>query len=155
MINMIVASSENGVIGKDNTLPWKIPEDLKRFKKLTSGNTIVMGRKTFESIGRPLPNRRNIVLTKNRAWKVKGVEVIHDTRDVFDIEEDVFIIGGEKVYEAFLPWADNLYLTLVKGDYEGDAFFPIDDIPKYYMMKRREEPSQGGYSFIDYKKIIE
>jgi len=128
-INLIAAMSEHRVIGKDGDIPWKLSDDLKRFKKITMGHPIIMGRKTFESIGRTLPGRENIVLTRQKDYRRKGVTVFNDINSLTDTLKflaisDVFVIGGEEVYEAFLPTADKLYLTVVTGEYEGDAFFP-------------------------------
>ncbi|MFA9480148.1 dihydrofolate reductase [Phycisphaerales bacterium AB-hyl4] len=126
-ISLIVAMAENRVIGRDGDLPWRLPADLAHFKRLTTGHTIVMGRKTFESIGRPLPNRRSIVLTRDPQWAHEGVEVVHDW-DALQAkvagEGEVFVIGGEVVFGLALPWADRVYLTLVHATVAGDTFFP-------------------------------
>lgn len=127
MINMIVATSKNNQIGVNNTLPWHISEDLKYFRNTTSGKTVLMGRKTFESIGRALPNRRNIVLTRDTEFSYKGVETVHSLDEALKLCEqdgDVFIIGGGEIYAAFLPYADYLYITLVDKVIEGDTSFP-------------------------------
>jgi len=123
----IVAMTRNRVIGKDNKIPWRLPGEQKWFKEVTMGHPILMGRKTFESIGRPLPGRRNLVVT--RTGEFAGVDLIHDL-NVFDpgpYELDgaeVFVIGGAKVYQALLDRCDMIYATVVKGGYEGDAYFP-------------------------------
>lgn len=127
MIALIAAISRNGQIGVNNQLPWHIKEDLQHFKSITSESTIVMGRKTFESIGRPLPNRRNIVLTRDITFKAEGVEVVHSLDEILTLSNqvsDLFIIGGGEVYTLFLPYADKLYITLVDIDIEGDTYFP-------------------------------
>ena len=132
-ISIIAALGKDRAIGKDNRLLWHIPEDLKRFKTLTLGHPVVMGRKTFESIvtqlGKPLPGRTNIVVTRDTAWRHDGVEVAHTIEDALEKangigQEEVFVIGGAQVYTQALPFADRLYLTLVDSDQEGDAFFP-------------------------------
>ncbi len=127
-ITIVAAIASNNVIGKKNSLPWDIPEDLKRFKQLTSGHTILMGRKTFDSIGRPLPNRVNIVMTKDTNYQKEGVEIVFDEKEALnlikDLNQEVFIIGGSKIYELFEPWATSLMITRVLKDFEGDAFFP-------------------------------
>ena len=127
-ITIVAAIASNNVIGQKNSLPWDIPEDLKRFKQLTSGHTILMGRKTFDSIGRPLPNRTNIVMTKDINYQKKGIEIVFDEREALnlikDLNQEVFIIGGSKIYELFEPWATSLMITRVLKDYKGDAFFP-------------------------------
>ena len=110
MINIIVAYDKNLAIGKDNTLVWRQSADLKRFKELTSGHTVVMGRKTFESIGRPLPNRRNIVITRQDI-KIDGVEIINSIDDIKNIKEDIFIIGGGEIYKSCLILADRIFAT--------------------------------------------
>ena len=127
-ITIVAAIASNNVIGQKNSLPWDIPEDLKRFKQLTSGHTILMGRKTFDSIGRPLPNRTNIVMTKDTNYQKEGIEIVFDEREALnlikDLNQEVFIIGGSKIYELFEPWATSLMITRVLKDFEGDAFFP-------------------------------
>ena len=127
-ITIVAAIASNNVIGQKNSLPWDIPEDLKRFKQLTSGHTILMGRKTFDSIGRPLPNRTNIVMTKDTNYQKKGIEIVFDEREALnlikDLNQEVFIIGGSKIYELFEPWTTSLMITRVLKDFEGDAFFP-------------------------------
>ena len=127
-ITIVAAIASNNVIGQKNSLPWDIPEDLKRFKQLTSGHTILMGRKTFDSIGRPLPNRTNIVMTKDTNYQKEGIEIVFDEREALnlikDLNQEVFIIGGSKIYELFEPWTTSLMITRVLKDFEGDAFFP-------------------------------
>ena len=127
-ITIVAAIASNNVIGKKNSLPWDIPEDLKRFKQLTSGHTILMGRKTFDSIGRPLPNRKNIVMTKDTNYQKEGVEIVFDEKEALnlikELNQEVFIIGGSKIYELFEPWASSLMITRVLKDFDGDAFFP-------------------------------
>ncbi len=123
----IVAMTRDRVIGRDGTLPWHLPDDLAFFKTTTSGHAMVMGRKTFESIGRPLPKRQNIVLTRDESWKHPGVDVIHsvsDLRHAIRWEGDVFIIGGAEIYQVFLPCMDALLITHVHDDFSGDTRFP-------------------------------
>lgn len=127
MINIIVATSKNNQIGSNNQLPWHIPEDLKYFKEKTNGHMVVMGRKTYESIGRPLPNRKNIVLTRDLDFKPDGVTVIHSFEQALIMctkEENSFIIGGGEIYELFLPFANRLYITMVDQVIDGDTAFP-------------------------------
>lgn len=115
------------VIGRGGTLPWHLPDDLAFFKRMTSGNPVVMGRKTFESIGRPLPRRRNIVLTRDQSWSAEGVEVIHrpeDLKQLAGLEGRVFIIGGSEIYAAFLPETNDLLVSHVFAAHEGDTCFP-------------------------------
>jgi len=131
-LSIIVAMANNRAIGKDNQLLWHLPEDLKYFKRVTMGKPIVMGRKTFESIGRPLPGRLNIIVTRQKDWKHKGVKVVHsvddamalaDAQALIDGVDEVMMIGGAELYEAALPEAEKLYLTRVDADIDGDAFF--------------------------------
>jgi dihydrofolate reductase len=131
VITLIVAAADSGVIGRDNTLPWHLPEDLKRFKRLTLGKPVVMGRKTFESIGRPLPGRHNIVVTRDTNYRREGVTVVHDVdaavRSAGDVPE-IMIIGGADLFRLFLPRAGRLHLTRVHGDVAGDVHWPgIDE----------------------------
>ena len=132
IISLIAAASENNVIGKEGELPWDLPNDLKFFRSTTSGHPVIMGRKTFESIGHPLPKRRNIVITRGTAYEAEGAEIVHSIDDALslfaDDDEEVFIIGGGEVYQQALPLADRVYLTRVHTVIEGDAFFPeLDD----------------------------
>lgn len=128
MISMIVAMSRNGVIGKDGSMPWHIPEDLQYFKTLTTGHTLIMGRKTFESIGRALPNRLNVVLTKDPDYKAPGCQLVHSVEEVIkgyaSEEKELFIIGGSTLYRAFMPYAKKLYITRIEATIEGDTYFP-------------------------------
>ncbi len=126
-LTAIVAMADNRVIGRDGDLPWHLPEDLKFFKKTTSGHPIVMGRKTYDSIGRPLPKRTNIVLTRDTDWTADGVTVIHSPEELKTLaleSDETFIIGGAEIYKAFLPHLNSLIVTHVHGDYEGDTQFP-------------------------------
>lgn len=157
MISIIVACSENNVIGKDNGLIWRLSNDLKRFKALTTGHAIVMGRKTFESIGRPLPNRRNIILSKNLE-SMEGCEIMRSTDEVLELAKstdgELFIIGGGQVYEQLLPFADKLYLTLVHTVAEGDTFFPALNRDEWTEVAREsfkaDEKNEFDYEFVDY-----
>ncbi|ADL53554.1 dihydrofolate reductase [Clostridium cellulovorans] len=143
MLSIIVAKSQNHVIGKDNELIWRISEDLKRFKKLTMGNTIIMGRKTFESLPGILEGRHHIVITRNKDYKVdnENVTVLYDINQVKNcIKEDQenFIIGGEQIYKELLPSTDKIYLTEVDREADGDAYFPILD-EKAWIVKNQSE----------------
>jgi dihydrofolate reductase len=127
MISLIVAASTNNVIGSKGDLPWRLSSDLKRFKALTMGKPIVMGRKTYESIGRPLPGRQNIVVTRNPDYVAEGCDVVSSVDAAIQATgdaEEIMIIGGTHIYEAFLPRADRIYLTRVQAEVEGDAFLP-------------------------------
>lgn len=132
MLSIIVAVAENNVIGKDNKLIWHLPEDLKRFKKLTTGHTIIMGRKTFESLGRVLPNRKHVILCNDMELNIEdeNVEVLEDIsmlKQYIDSTEENFIIGGATIYKLLLPYANKIYLTLIHEKFEGDVFFPEID----------------------------
>lgn len=126
-VSLIVAVAQNGVIGKDNDLPWKLSADLKYFKRLTSGHSIIMGRNTYESIGRPLPNRRNIVVSRQADYAAEGIEVVHSLEAAIalcEAEKELFIIGGAQLYSQAFDRADTFYITRVLADIEGDTFFP-------------------------------
>ncbi len=141
MINIIVAMDKNRVIGKDNKLPWHISDDLKNFKKLTTGNTVIMGRKTFESIGRPLPNRNNVVISSSMP-STPGIDVCKTMEEGIikakSYGKDIFVIGGATVYEQAIPFTDKMYISYVKGEHEGDVFFPEFD-EKEWHVERKEE----------------
>ncbi len=130
MITLIVAVADNGVIGRDNALPWHLPDDLKRFKRLTLGKPIVMGRKTFESIGKPLPGRLNVVLTRDPNYRREGVEVVHDVEGALRVAagaedaSEIMIIGGADLFRSFLPRAGRVHLTRVHADVAGDVLWP-------------------------------
>jgi dihydrofolate reductase len=129
-LSIVVAMDSNRLIGKDNDLPWYLPADLVFFKKLTTGNAILMGRKTFDSIGRPLPNRRNIVITRNTDIEITGCEVVNSIEEALLLaqrEAEVMVIGGAKLYQQILPLADRLYITKIEGEFDGDTYFPPYD----------------------------
>lgn len=130
ILSIVVAISENNAIGKDNQLLWHLPADLKHFKNITTGHPIVMGRKTYDSIGRPLPNRRNIVITRQHNLELPGVEVVNSVDEAIalcEAESEVFIIGGAEIYKIAMKHVDRIYLTTVHRVYEADAFFPVLD----------------------------
>jgi dihydrofolate reductase len=142
-LTAIVAMTPGRVIGRDGGLPWHLPEDLAFFKRTTTGHTIVMGRKTFESIGRPLPKRRNIVMTRDPQWSAEGVEVIHRPEDLERLEGlqgRVFIIGGAEIYAAFLPRLDDLLVSHLHDEYTGDTLFPgfETQFPQRTLVERHE-----------------
>jgi dihydrofolate reductase len=129
IISFIVAAAENNVIGKDNKLPWCLPADMRYFKNVTWSMPVIMGRKSFESLGKPLKGRTNIVVTRNKNWKADGVQVVPGIDQGIALAKqtdakEIFIIGGAEIFRAALPFADRIYLTLVHGKFEGDAFFP-------------------------------
>ena len=161
-IKLICAISKNNVIGNENKLPWNISEDLKRFKELTSNNWIVMGRKTFDSIGRPLPNRKNIVLSENKNLKIDSVEVFNSPKDVIEFyknssdQKDLFIIGGTYIYELFLEYCEYLFITNVDKNYLGDAFFPKVNWNEWKLIGEEikyDDKEEVNFYFRDYKRI--
>lgn len=142
MIHLIWAEDEKGAIGKDGALPWRLPNDLKFFKETTLGYPIVMGRKTFESMNkRPLPKRENFIITRQSDYYAEGVTIIHDVTDTQRMvgdEQIVFVIGGSEIYRQFLPIADVLHRTKIKGDFSGDTFFPEVDWTKWKLVEEKE-----------------
>ena len=137
-LSILVAHDQQRVISYKNALPWHIPNDLKHVKQLSTGHTLVMGRKTFESIGKPLPNRKNVVLTRDNNFKPDGVEVIHTIDDIYNLEGHVFIFGGQTLYEVMIDKVDDMYITVVDGKHQGDTFFPPIHlkIGRLYLLKR-------------------
>jgi dihydrofolate reductase len=155
-IALIVAASQNHVIGLDNQLPWHLPEDLQYFKAVTMGKPILMGRKTYDSIGRPLPGRVNIVLTRDTNWTAQGVEVVNNLDAAIAASEkackaadvdELMIIGGEQIYRKFLPVANKLYLTKVEAEVEGDAYFPVIDSNQWRQVAEKIPEKVGNYSY--------
>lgn len=161
MINVIVAKASNNVIGAKNDLIWHLPNDLKHFKNLTSGHPIIMGRKTFESLGRPLPNRTNIVVTRDKDWQAENIEKEFSLEKAIEsakkINDDIYIIGGGNIYKQAMEFADVLYITEVHHEFEGDTYFPeIDEeiweeVARENFMKDEKHPY--AYSYVTYKRI--
>ena len=155
IISAIVAMSENQVIGRDNQLPWHLPADLKHFKQITLNHTILMGRKTYESIGKPLPNRRNVILTQDSSFKAAGCEIVHGLPSALAFE-DLYIIGGAQVFELCWPYIHRLYLTLIHQQIEGDAFFPSLDLKQWRLVSREDHQADAQnafeYSFLVFEK---
>jgi len=158
LLTLIVARASNGVIGRDNTLPWRLPEDLQHFKRTTMGAPVIMGRKTWDSIGRPLPGRRNIVVSRNRILRIEGAEVVGSLEDAQRLcigVEQVFLIGGAQLYAEALPSADRLIVTEIDADVEGDAFFPAVDRSKWIESARETHHSEANgfdYAFVTYER---
>jgi dihydrofolate reductase len=126
IVSAVVAISQNHAIGKDNKLLWHLPKDLKHFKEITTGGTVIMGRKTYDSVGRPLPNRRNIIITRQQV-EITGCEVVNSVEAALDLcrdEAEVFIVGGAEIYKLAMPLTDRIYLTIVHADFEADTYFP-------------------------------
>jgi dihydrofolate reductase len=156
IISLIAAMDKNNVIGKDNSLPWKLPADMKRFKELTVGKPVVMGRKTFESIGKPLPGRKNIILTRDKNFRAKGCVVVHSVDESLKAAEssaELMIIGGAQIYRQFLPIANKMHLTLIDAEFGGDAYFPEYSKNEWKEVKREEHQNNHRYSFVDFKRV--
>jgi len=179
-ISLIAVLSENRVIGNKGKIPWHISEDLKRFKKLTQGHAVIMGRKTYESIGKPLPNRINIIITRDKSYKPSEVEktsidrlieaiVCHSLEEAIEIAKkketafsrlsrdpasrgEIFIIGGGQIFKETIKFADKLYLTIVKGKFRGDAFFPDYSKFKKIVFKKESRDDNYHYTFVDIEK---
>lgn len=156
MIRIIVATSKNRVIGNNNSLIWNLPADLKHFKKLTVGSTVVMGRKTYESIGKPLTNRRNIIITRDESLQIKDCEMVNSLEEALLLcNNDCFIIGGGEIYKQSLFIADELYLTLIDEEFEGDTFFQELSEDWFESERKEFEPddkNKYNYSFIKYER---
>ena len=152
-IFLIAALDRNRVIGRDGKLPWHISEDLKRFKRLTKGHVVLMGRKTYESLGKPLPDRRNIVLSSRAIPDVESYRSLAEALRALKDENTVFIIGGGEVFRQALPIVDGLHLTIVDGKHEGDTFFPEYEhlIGTTFVITGKED--HEGYSFVDYMRL--
>jgi dihydrofolate reductase len=160
-LSIIVATDANRGIGINNTLPWHLPEDLAHFKRTTTGHPIIMGRKTFDSIGRPLPNRRNIVITRNPEWSHAGIESVASVAAAAALAGsnvdggEAFIIGGAQIYEEALPLADRLIVTEIAQRFDCDAFFPALDMARWQEVSRQTHRSSDGafdYAFVTYEK---
>ena len=162
MLSIIVAVAKNNVIGKDNQLIWHLPEDLKRFKEITSGHTIIMGRKTFESLGRVLPNRKHIILCNDADLNIndENVTIVDDINrlgEYINKEEENFIIGGATIYKLMLPKVDKLYITKINQEFDGDVYFPEISEENWKITQRvkgkKDEKNPYDYDYITYEKI--
>ncbi len=157
-ISIIVAMDQNSAIGKDNALPWHIPADLKYFKSITMGKPILMGRKTYQSIGRPLPGHENIVLTRDTNWHADGVTIIHHVDDVASLVQggaELMVIGGAEIYRAMMDKADRLYITEVDLEVEADTYFPPLDGGVWRQVSREDYPAEAtipAYAFVVYER---
>lgn len=157
-ISIIAAMARNGVIGVDNRLPWHLPEDLQHFKALTMGHHIVMGRKTYESIGRPLPGRITVIVSRDPTYRVAGCLTAHSPEEAIRMsgdDQEVFFVGGAELYAQALPLADRLYLTEIQADFPGDARFPDFDRAAWVerQRERRESPQHLAYHFVIYDRL--
>lgn len=156
-LTIIVAADSNMGIGIKNTLPWKLPEDMAHFKRTTSGHAVIMGRKTFDSIGKALPNRRNIVISRNPEWRHEGVECAHTLEQALQLVEgsDAFVIGGTQIYQQALPFADKLIVTEIHRRFDCDAYFPEISQDAWTETGRnvhRSEQNDFTYAFVTYNK---
>ncbi len=160
IVSLVAAASDNNVIGKGNALIWRMPADMKFFKTLTTGHTVVMGRKTYESMGRPLPNRKNIIITRNKDYKAEGCVVFSSFQEVVEYckaEPEVFVIGGAEIYHQIIHTANKIYLTRIHQHFDGDAFFP--DIPENEWEQsssvdfEADEKNPYAYTFIEYLRV--
>jgi dihydrofolate reductase len=150
MVSLIVAMAQNGVIGRGNALPWRLPHDLKRFKAFTLGKPILMGRKTHESIGRALPGRDNLVLTRDRGWRAPGVTVVHSVEQALshaNASHELVAIGGAEIYRLVLPFARRIYLTHVHADVAGDTYFPDFDATQWADVEVSSHPADDEHAY--------
>ncbi|MGB0890933.1 MAG: dihydrofolate reductase [Flavobacteriaceae bacterium] len=163
MITIIAAIANNNALGKDNDLIWHLPADLKRFKSITSGHYILMGRNTFESIGKPLPNRTTVIITRNKNYFKEGCLIAHSLEEAIDLAENdtnIFIIGGAQIYNETMKkgLADTLDITLVHNDFNADVFFPKINLNEWEETKREDfkadEKNKYNFSFVTYKKKL-
>ena len=151
IISLIAAASENNVIGNHGTLPWSLPDDLKHFRTVTEGHPVIMGRKTFASIGKPLPNRKNIVITRG-TMTMPGCDIVHSLEEALDLARaanaaEVFVMGGGEIYAQALPIADRVYLTRVHATIEGDAFFPELDPQEWEETEQHEHAQDEKHAY--------
>ena len=158
-VTIVVAISENYAIGKNNQLLWHMPADLKHFKQITSGHTVIMGRKTYDSVGKPLPNRRNIIITRQEIT-IPGCEVVKSVDDALELctnEEEVFIVGGAEIYKLAMPKTARIYLTIIHHSFEADTLFPEIDYMEWKEVSREDHPADEkhkySYSFITLERI--
>ena len=161
MISFVVAMDQNRVIGFNNDMPWHLPNDLQHFKNITTGHTIVMGRKTFDSIGRVLPNRKHIVLTRSEQSFPEEVEVVRNTDEILQYAKDheaeeIFIIGGGELFKQMMPYVDKMYITLIEESFEGDVFFPEFDESEWELIEKekgeKDERNPYNYYFLTYER---
>ena len=159
ILSLIAAVSKNNVIGNNNKLIWHLPADLKYFKTMTTGHTVIMGRKTFDSIGKPLPNRRNLIVTRQENFIAEGCEIFNDLQQAIDActgEEEVFIVGGAEIYKQSIEVADKIYLTRIDKVFEGDAYFPEFNLSEWrlanYARHHADEKNQYDYSFSEFER---
>ena len=162
MLSIIVAKGKNNIIGKENKLVWSLPADMKRFIELTTGHVIIMGRKTFESLGKILPNRKHVVFTQNPDFKVddENVQIVHsmlEIKEYIDNDEENFVIGGAMIYSLLMPHVTKMYVTEINKDFEGDTFFPKINLDIWKETRRekgtQDEDNKFDYDFVTYERI--
>lgn len=163
MISLLYAMDRNRLIGKNNQLPWHLPQDLAYFKRVTMGHTIVMGRKTFDSIGKPLPGRENIIITRDKHFTSNGCKIIHSIDELLELsrnkmDEEIFVIGGAEIFKEILPYSDRLYVTNIYHEFEGDTYFPSIDENEWKMISKepgiKDDKNPYDFDFAVYEKII-
>ncbi|MRH42465.1 dihydrofolate reductase [Aquibacillus halophilus] len=162
MISLLYAMDRNRVIGYKNELPWRLPNDLKFFKEMTTSNSIIMGRKTFDSMNGPLPNRKNIIITRDESYQQENCEVIHSVDTIVEWnnlnpDTEYFVIGGGNIFKQILPYSDRMYMTYIDESFPGDTYFPEFDENKWKMTKKEKGPNDEknpyDYYFIQYDRI--
>jgi dihydrofolate reductase len=160
-LSLIVAMAENRAIGKDNALPWRLPADLRRFRRLTTGHPVIMGRRSYESIGRPLPERTNIVVTRHPEYQADGCLIAHTLEQALSLAQgarEIFVIGGAEIYAQTLERADKIYLTLVHAEVPGDTFFPTFDMSAWRETEREahtvDDKHTYRYSFVTLERSV-
>ena len=162
MLSIIVAKGKNNIIGKENKLVWSLPADMKRFRELTTGHVIIMGRKTFESLGKILPNRKHVVFTQNPDFKVddENVQIVHsmlEIKEYIDNDEENFVIGGAMIYSLLMPHVTKMYVTEINKDFEGDTFFPKINLDIWKETRRekgtQDEDNKFDYDYVTYERI--
>lgn len=158
-ISIVVAFDKNQLIGRNNQLPWHLPADLKYFKNVTMGHHLIMGRKTYDSIGKPLPGRTSVVITRQHDWKAEGCLVAHSLEDAIRLcgnQEEIFIVGGAEIFKNSLPVATDLYITKINHQFEGDTFFPEINENEWREISREDhqpdEKNKWGFSFLRFRR---
>nr|WP_027963330.1 dihydrofolate reductase [Halalkalibacillus halophilus] len=159
MLSLIVAMDEKRVIGFENKMPWHLPNDLKYFKRQTEGSTVIMGRKTFESIGKPLPNRQNVIMTRNKNYEQNGCKVIHKWEDIDHLrnEEESFIIGGAELFKHAIDIVDRMYITIIHNTFDGDTYFPDFDENEWKLVEEidgeTDDKNIYDHTFLIYERV--
>jgi len=157
-VSLVVAASTNNVIGRDGGLPWHLPDDLRHFKRITTGKPVIMGRRTFESIGRPLPDRHNIVMTRDADYAAEGCDVVSSVAEALELADDadeVMVIGGGQVYRDFLPHADRIYLTRVQAEVQGDTLFPEFDRDAWRLVSSEHHAADARHDHAFEMMVLE